>query len=80
MADAPLPWFRILIATPSSKSPSPSLDVLSAIGRFESHPLVVSIPQTTLNKFIEFDENVEGTKLALSAVLLPSTSAIYPLT
>lgn len=58
MAD---PWFRILVSVPSSKATSQSLDVLSSIGRYDSHPLLVSIPQTTLAKFIEFDENVEGT-------------------
>ena len=67
-------WFRLLIAPPSAKPTSPSLDLLSAIGRFESHPLVVSIPQTTLNKFIEFDENVEGSKSPLFR-LLPLSSA-----
>lgn len=56
------PWFRILVSVPSSKATSHSLDVLSSIGRYDSHPLLVSIPQATLAKFIEFDENVEGMK------------------
>lgn len=54
------PWFRILVSSGGSKGGHGGHEGPLGAYRFESHPLVVSIPQATLNKFIEFDENVEG--------------------
>lgn len=61
------PWFEILVSVPQSRVDSQPLDVFSAIGRYDFHPLLVSIPQQTLGKFMEFNENVERTEILFSS-------------